>query len=187
MSMRRSSIASALGLLLLAAPLTFAQTSKRDAEIVKDFEARVSHYMDMRKKDAGKSPKPTDSTAQVAENQEQMAQRLRQVRSGAKQGDIFTPDIAAYFRRQVALALSGTQGEGIRASLRHSEPKTSFEPKVNERYPDGIPLQSTPASLLQNLPELPKELQYRFVGHALVLHDVGPNVIVDFIPDVFPQ
>jgi hypothetical protein len=40
---------------------------------------------------------------------------------------------------------------------------------------------------LLNLPELPKELQYRIVGNDLVLHDTAPDIIVDFIPNVFPK
>ncbi len=180
-------IAATLSVLLLGGSLAAAQTPKRDAELVKDFEARVSQYMGLRKKQAGKSPKPTESADKLAETQEQMAQRLRQVRFAARQGDIFTPEIADYFRRQIAMTLEGAQGEAIRASLRHAEPHHTFEPRVNESYPEGIPLQSTPPTLLLNLPELPPELHYRIVGHALVLHDVAPNIIVDFIPNVLPQ
>jgi hypothetical protein len=58
---------------------------------------------------------------------------------------------------------------------------------VNQVYPQGIPLQSTPPTLLLNLPTLPKELEYRIVGRNLVLHDIVPNIIVDFIPDAIPS
>jgi hypothetical protein len=50
-----------------------------------------------------------------------------------------------------------------------------------------VALQSTPPSLLLNLPPLPKELEYRIVGRELVLHDTAPGIIVDFIPNVVPQ
>ena len=59
--------------------------------------------------------------------------------------------------------------------------------QVNQRYPQGAPLQSTPPSLLLNLPPLPKELEYRIVDSTLVLRDEGANVIVDFVPNVFPK
>ena len=41
-----------------------------------------------------------------------------------------------------------------------------------------------PPSLLLNLPKLPKELEYRFVDHELIVRDVAANLIVDFIPDL---
>jgi len=47
-----------------------------------------------------------------------------------------------------------------------------------------LPLQSMPPSLLLNLPRLPKELEYRFVGRELVLREIPANLIVDAIPDV---
>ena len=55
---------------------------------------------------------------------------------------------------------------------------------VNAAYPDGLPLQSMPPSLLLNLPQLSKELEYRFVGRELILRDAPANLIVDVIPDL---
>ncbi len=143
--------------------------------------------MDTRTQMAGKSPKPTRSTVKLAETQRQMAERIRAARSDAQPGNIFTPAIAEYLRRRIAATLSGPEGTRIRASLRHAEPLKGFVPKINEEYPEGVPLQSTPPTLLLNLPNLPKELQYRIVGNYLVLHDTGSNIIVDFIPNVMPN
>jgi hypothetical protein len=41
---------------------------------------------------------------------------------------------------------------------------------------------ATPHVLLEALPELPDELQYRFVGLDLILLDVDANLIVDILP-----
>ncbi len=162
-------------------------STKRDANVVKDFEKRVKQYLDIRTQLAGKSPKPTSSTVKLAESRQQMAERIRAARPDAQPGTIFTPAITEYFRRQVATTLAGPEGQRIRASLKHAEPVKGFVPKINEQYPQNVPLQSTPPTLLLNLPKLPKELQYRIVGNYLVLHDTGPNIIVDFIPHVIPQ
>jgi hypothetical protein len=59
--------------------------------------------------------------------------------------------------------------------------------RVNQRYPQGVPLQSTPPTLLLNLPQLPKELEYRIVGRDLVLRDIGANLVVDYLPNILPQ
>jgi hypothetical protein len=181
--------------LLITGGLTWSQTStpsetlsvQKEREVVKDFEHRVAQYMRMRKKEAGSPPKPTNSSTKLAESEGQMADSIRAARSGAHQGDIFTPQIAQCFRDQIAATLSGPQGSKIRASLKHAEPLSGISLKVNEKYPQGVALQSTPPSLLLNLPILPKELEYRIVGNDLVLHDIAPNIIVDFIPNAVPQ
>jgi hypothetical protein len=49
-----------------------------------------------------------------------------------------------------------------------------------------LPLQSTPPSLLANFPELPKEVEYRIVGHNLILRDVDANLIIDFLTNAIP-
>lgn len=154
---------------------------------MKDFQARVAQYVKLRTKEAGKSPRPTDATDKLADHRDQMADSIREVRSGARQGDVFTPPIAQYFRRQIAATLNGPQGARIRSSLKHGEPLHGVSLRVNEPYPQSLPLQSTPPSLLQNLPVLPKELQYRIVDSELVLLDTAPNVVVDYIPHVFPE
>ena len=38
-----------------------------------------------------------------------------------------------------------------------------------------------------NLPTLPKELEYRIIGRNLILHDIVPNIIVDFVSDAIPS
>ena len=189
MRMRRFFITGvALSLLLVSGLAAWGQaSSSSDETLVKDFETRVKQYMDLRTKEAGTSPKPTNSAAKLADTREQMAEKLRQARAGAKQGDIFTPAIAGYFRRQIAATMAGPQGSKIRASLRHAEPLKALSLKINEKYPEGVPLQSTPPSLLLNLPALPKELQYRLVDDSLLLYDSATNVIVDLVPHVLPQ
>lgn len=162
-------------------------SSGKTADVVKDFEKRVKQYLDLRTQLAGKSPRPTSSTAKLAESQQQMAARIRAARPQAPPGTIFTPEIAQYFRRQIAATLTGPSGKRIRTSLVHAEPVDGFAPKINEQYPQGVPLQSTPPSLLLNLPHLPQELQYRIIGQDLVLLDTAPNIIVDYISHVLPQ
>ena len=58
---------------------------------------------------------------------------------------------------------------------------------VNARYPDTVPLTTIPPQVLQTLPELTEDLEYRFLGDALILLDVHAHLIVDFIEEVFPK
>lgn len=160
----------------------------RDAAIASDFEKKVSDYMKVHQQaQTGLSTvKETDSAAQISEHQQELCAKIRDLRTQAKQGDIFTPEITGLFRHLIATAMNGQDGAKIRRSYEHAEPDAvrGLKLEINEEYPDRVPLQSMPPSLLLNLPQLPKELEYRFVGRELTLRDVPANLIVDVIPDV---
>jgi len=173
-------------ILLVGMKLSLAAPSTQNDRLVRDFKARITRYLDLRKNEAGSAPGRTNSPDKLAHSQEDLAVDVQSLRSDAKQGDIFTPEISDYFRRQIASTLRGPEGTKIRVSLRNAEP-VRLTLRVNEVYPQEIPLQSTPPTLLSNLPELPKELEYRIVGRTLVLLDIVPNIVVDFLPHALPE
>src|SRR5271167_494337 len=191
----RVRVASVL-LMLLYCPLLGAQTAShgtlaanQDSLVVASFENHVKEYMKLRNKAKAGIPalKPTDSAHKINQHQRLLASRIRTARPEAKEGDIFTPDISQLFKRLIETAFQGSDAARVRASLRHAEPVSEVPLRVNAVYPDSIPLQSTPPSVLLNLPELPAELDYRIVGRDLVLRDVGANLVLDFIPSAIPS
>src|SRR5438477_8264234 len=135
----------------------------KDDSVVKDFQERIAKYLEVHKAQ-GVSNKPSDSADKLADQKHKAAEKIRQTRPDAKQGDIFGPQISAYFKKQIAATLQGPDGAKVRASLRHAEPLPNVPLKVNEKYPPTLPLQSTPPTLLLNLPHLPNELHYRIVS-----------------------
>ena len=183
-----------IGICLLAITLSTglaAESSRQasggnDAAAIRDFDARVQQYVAHRKKDAGTLPGQTNSATKLDEKREQIRTKAQAGRTDAKRGEIFDPAISAYFRKQIAAAFTGTRGKRVSSSLRRSEPVKDMPLKVNAPYPDGVPLQSMPPTLLLKLPKLPKELEYRIVGRNLVLIDVEPKLVVDILPDVIP-
>ena len=54
--------------------------------------------------------------------------------------------------------------------------------RINRAYPPGKPFASMPAGFLAVLPRLPDDLQYRFLGRALILIDTRTNLILDRMP-----
>ncbi len=165
-----------------------AQNSSSDtaAKLTADLQSRAKHYLDFRERVAGNAPRPTATPAKITAAQRQLADKVRVARAGARQGEVFTPEIAEYVRKQIALSLDGRDGGHIRASLRHSEP-VNMTLQINQSYPDNVPLQSTPPSLLLSLPELPAGLEYRLVGRELVLRDVDANIVVDYVANALPD
>jgi signal transduction protein with GAF and PtsI domain len=58
--------------------------------------------------------------------------------------------------------------------------------KVNAAYPEAKELVEMPPSLLLALPQLPKQVRYRFVGTNLLLVDRENNLIIDYMPKAVP-
>src|ERR1051326_459446 len=165
--------------------IQYAIAQKGDEVAAKEFQERIDNYLSAKKKqDIAK--KPTDSAGKLAQEKQQTVKKTQAARPKARQGDIFTPPVAAYFKKQIESTLQGTEGEKVRASLRHAEPLPNVQLQVNAKYPGTLPLQSMPPTLLKTLPLLPKELQYRIVGATLVLYDMASGLVVDFIPGAVP-
>ncbi len=58
---------------------------------------------------------------------------------------------------------------------------------MNEPYPDGVPHTTLPPTLLLKFPQLPDQVAYRIVVRDLILLDAEANLVIDRIPDIFPE
>ena len=175
-----------LEILLAGILLGQSSTAATPERIAADLQGRAKQYLDFRKQVAGSTPKSNSTPAKITSAQNDLANKIRVARAGATQGEIFTPEITQYVRRQIASRLSGPDGKRIRASLRHAEP-VNITLQINQSYPDNVPLQSTPPSLLISLPQLPTGLEYRLVGKELVIRDVDANIVVDYMANALPS
>jgi len=156
--------------------------------VLQDFSQRVAEYLKVRGAAAGRVPglKPTKTAAEIERHEANLAREIREARADAAQGIVFTPEIAAQFRRLIAASMKGPAAARVQESLKRAEPVWLAGLRVNMTYPHDVPLQSSPPTLLMNLPRLPSQLEYRFVGHSLILRDTEANLIVDFIRDAIP-
>src|SRR3981081_2082988 len=96
-----------------------AQKVNPDARLVAEFEGRITDYVKLRKQVEGTLPalKPTGSQPAIQHHETELAERLRKARREALQGNIFTPDIAAEFRRLIGLAMQGKDASHVHQSL----------------------------------------------------------------------
>jgi hypothetical protein len=166
---------------------TTANTRPEDVATQQDFENRVSKYYDLRNKLGGKDTQQSEDAQAVKSRQEELAAKVRQQRANAKHEDIFSDKITELFKRQLRSAYRGSNGARISTSLAHAEPMPKMRLQVNAEYPAQAPLQSTPPTILMNLPRLPKGLEYRFVGRDLILYDSATNLIVDYVHEALPS
>ena len=159
------------------------QPLKSDAEVLADFNTRLNAYVDMRKKadDSVPAQKKTDDPKVIRSAEQGLAESIRTARASAKAGDIFTPEIAAKFRR----LLHPEAGPETKAAIKDDNPGT-VPFKVNEPYPESATLSSVPPNVLQALPKLPPDIEYRFVGKHLILRDARANLIIDYMLNAIP-
>jgi hypothetical protein len=179
------------------------QVVKIDSELLDDFYDEIQDYVRLRHSAVDVVPPlPHDATAQqIATRQKALTAAIVQYRRQAKEGEIFTREIEAAFRRIFKEAFEGPDGTAILEELREGNPNVEGTPKasnptqevtrpvrvgINVVYPDDAPFSSVPSSLLLKIPALPEQVRYRFVGRALILRDTEANVILDFIRDIVP-
>jgi TolA-binding protein len=165
--------------------------SPADAQALATMIDRLRQYVDLRNKIARSLPKlPKEATPQqIDKNQRTMEKLVREARATAKPGDIFTPEARPVIERLLASVFGGPDGKQLKASIMDENRASPSAVKlaVNGRYPDIVPLATVPPQVLQTLPKLTEDLEYRFIGDSLILLDVRAHVIADFIEDIVPK
>ncbi len=169
-----------------SAPVT--QPTREDAPVLADFDARVKEYTALHQKLEDTLPKLSKESTpeQIDSHQRALGKLIQQARADAKPGDIFTADIQSVVKRLMGSVFGGPDGASLKASIMDENPGP-IKLTVNGRYPDAVPLSTVPPQVLQGLPTLPNELEFRFIGRHLILMDEHAHVIVDVIDNVLPR
>ena len=155
--------------------------------VITDFETRAKSYAKERERIERSLP-PLSKQAtpeEVAAHKAAFLKAVQASRSGLKQGAIFTPEIAAHLKKVIAVQLSPTDRAELRKEVIEAENK-GVAVRVNYPYPERQEILEMPATLLQVLPQLPKQLKYRFVGRHMLLVDRENALIVDYITNAVP-
>lgn len=161
--------------------------SVEEDRIVARFEARVKEYAVLRERLEDKLPRlPKDATPeQIKAHKARFEEIVRAARPAAKQGDLLTPDVAEHIRKTIRTLYTAEKLRALREEIMEAE--TEGVPlRVNYTYPDSKELTQIPPTLLLQLPQLPKQVRYRFVGTNLLLVDRENGLIVDYMTDALP-
>jgi hypothetical protein len=153
-----------------------------------DFGKRVDGYAALhdRLSQAAGPLDETKSQLEIAVRAKALADSIVAARAGAKQGDIFTAEAATIIATLIRQEYSRRPDSVMETRDDAQDELPDFVPRVNELYPTTYPLATFPPTLLPLLPSLPEHLEYRIVGHHLILRDVEANLIVDFMPRAVP-
>lgn len=175
---------------------TSAPPTKRVVGPLSDAEAaalatmndRLRSYIEVHTKLEAGLPKLTAEATPVQRDnyQRQLEKLVRTARATAKQGDLFTPEAQPVIKRLLATVFGGPDGQQLKASIMDENP-VSVKLAVNGRYPDNVPISTMPPQVLQTLPKLNEQLEYRFIGDNLIILDVHAHVIADFIENALPR
>ena len=183
---QRLAAAVALLMVLGGAGAAFAQMPSPESSAVQAFVTAARDYAAMHRRLESNLPRLTVTAdpATISRAVHDMADALRVARAGAQPGEFFTEPVAAEIRTRIAEALAANHlaPDDVRAA----EAAEGIEPafvtlKVNGEFPWRYATTVFPC-VLNALPPLPPELQYRIVGNTLVLIDVHASLIVDLLP-----
>jgi hypothetical protein len=155
-----------------------------DSPAFHDFTQRVQQYVKLQ--NALPRLRNTKKRSEIVERRQVLAEKIREARADAKQGDIFTPEASEEFKRSIRAAFQGPNAMNVRKTIRQGEPLKGWHLMVNGDFPEHLPMTTVPPTLLLSLPPLPNGLAYRIVGHDFVLEDKEARLFLDFIPGAIP-
>lgn len=114
----------------------------------------------------------------------QLAFAIRAERHDARQGDVFAPALGDVLRARITDALREHHytAHDVRAAGRaEGVDYGRVRLKVHDTFPWILAAAMFPC-IIEALPPLPPELQYRIVGDDLLLVDVHASLVVDVLP-----
>lgn len=182
-----SSAGAAVGANALSLQVEQPVLSKQQKQIVASFDRHVKDYLRQRERVKAKLPTLSkDATPeQINDYQKKFMESLRAMRAGTKPGYVFNPQTAEFFRTIINTEVPPPDKAEIRQTILEADTR-GVPLKVNYPYPETKELAQIPPTLLLKLPQLPKEVRYRYVGRHLLLVDTDNNLIIDYMLDALP-
>lgn len=154
---------------------------------VAGFEQRVKDYVNLRESIEDKLPKLSKEATpeEIETHKTNFKEAVMAARVKARRGEVFTPDVAAHIRRTIKRSFRGKDRQELRETVFEAETK-GVPLKVNHPYPETKEYVEMPPTLLLKLPQLPKQVKYRFVGRHMLLVDRENGLIVDYMTNALP-
>jgi hypothetical protein len=161
--------------------------TKQQKQLLAAFDSHVKDYLKQRGRVKAKLPTLSKEATpeQIDVYQKKFVESLKAMRAGTKAGYIFNPQTTEYFRTIIKTEVPPGDKPEIRQTILEADTK-GVPLKVNYPYPEAKELTQIPPTLLLKLPQLPKEVKYRYVGRHLLLVDTDNNLIIDYMLNALP-
>ena len=172
-----------------ACPRDFLAATPIEERVLDQFERSIEDHVQLHRRVEQSLPfgRMFDDAEEMFAAREALRRSLVEARSGARQGDIFTPSVSQLLRKRLARAIEWHQYDpaDILADNRAERTPGTPMPQVNATFPWGLGAAMWP-TLLRVLPELSEEVEYRFVDRDLVLIDMHANLVLDILEGALP-
>jgi hypothetical protein len=151
-----------------------------DPDTLAAFTQRVQDYAAFRQRlERGLPPlRITSNPDEIESFEHQLAHRIRDARS-SRRGQLFVSGMDAQVKQMLDLRVDAATIAAIM-----DDGPAEFDVDINDTYSKRRPLATMPPNILLRLPDLPRDMEYRFVGRHLVIRDIRANIIIDEIPYV---
>lgn len=175
-------------LMVVMTVAAYAQSPQPALQAMRGFENTTQDYVRMHRRLESQIGSITLGTPVDEINRliYELAAAIRAERTGARQGDFFTPALTHALRADLndALLEHGYTADDVRAVGRvDGVDYARVRLEVNGTFPWRLASAMLPC-VIKALPAIPPELQYRIVGDDLVLIDIHAGLIVDILPNV---
>jgi hypothetical protein len=154
------------------------------------FRERIADYATLKSNVAASLPdrRHVKSYEAYVDGLSRLRLALQHARADARRGSIFVPGVEPLLRQLIAESLRdhAISPADLRADMRVDWPRHAPPVRLNEPFPlaRGVMM---PACLLEALPLLPRDIQYRLDDRNLILIDVEINLVLDILPDALPE
>ena len=165
-----------------------AAAQDQNKPIAEAFEKRVKDYVQLRETIEAKMPKLSKEAKpeEIEAHKKQLQESVRAARAGSRHGDIFTPAAAALVRAIIKDEFKGKDRIELQKTVLIESEVKALPLRVNYPYPETQEQLEMPPPLLLRLPQLPKQIRYRFVGDNMLLVDRENGLILDYMTDALP-
>jgi hypothetical protein len=175
---------------VLGTPGHTLEETSTNQPVPAEFVDYVNYYAALQRTAIAKLGPPLEclDAEQLFRQQRRFANAMREARPVAHAGDFFSPAVSRYFRARIEAVVWDTGLDVMMPIEAPDEGEAVVAPVV--RVWEAVPWNAGPVtwpSMLWALPELPPDLEYRFIGRDLVLIDVLANLIVDVLHDALPE
>jgi hypothetical protein len=153
---------------------------------VKAFQDRLNEWVAFHNKVESTVPRLTETSdpAKLAARERALGEALIKERPNPMPGEYMIKEFQTLLAKTIKADFAKRTAAERKALIVELPKNVKFG--INMLYPTTIPLATFPANLLNALPDLPPDLEYRIVYRHLILRDVDGNYVVDMLPNVFP-
>ncbi len=175
---------------LLGSTPVIVEAQRDSSQPLSRFRQQVSEYMALKARVAATVPSRsgTHTFEQFVEANRRLREALRQARKDAAIGDMFTEDARPVLRDLIAetLAEHGIDVGDLLADMKADRLPGAAPVRLNEPFAWQRGFIMAPC-LLEALPGLPRDLEYRLDARNLVLVDMDVNLVLDILERALPR